>query len=1373
MKIELRKNISPHSLQTNAVKTVFCLALLFVVLLQKTHAAVPPIPTGLTLTPELTSGGLPQMRLDWTASSGATSYRARRHTAASAGTTTQLAPNPTTTTFTDKGSDGDGVPNPLTFNTVYWWNVAAANASGVSTYSTRLSMRTVPAAPTLLSAVGSGAQVSLSWTAPPPGPGPVPTSYNIKRSTSSSGPFTDAQIIGTSPSTTYPDYTAAPNTQYYYVVSAVGSGQGPNSGVAGVLTPPGPPLDVTVTTSANGAPILTWATSAGATSYKVYRSTVGGTLSPVLVGNPTTSPFTEVTAPSEILLYYYIAALNSGGESRPSSTNNAMSTYKRKPKLLISEISANPNGSPDSPKEFVELVATDAIDFSATPYCVVFTSHSSTVLAEENGWLGGCSVTYGFNLTAGTVSRGGVVYVGGDGMILGGLQVGLGKRFRIINTATTAGDRFGDSLNTRVITDANADILGNGGSHADGVAVFSTSIFNLKSGTVPVDALFFGDALGNAIFPGGAAGYELPVNDRYAGGKLQGASYFAPFSPTADQVIMVQTNPSVTFNADQDAFSAVRTWVIGAHTDNTANFTVASTVGAPVFTGVPETFSGVISDSSNPQIAFGVSPTPSSVPTAVSDNAAVVPSANITIIQTGTGQYTLSISPIGTGYANIVVTGTAGGITSNFRLRYAASAAGNANTRFYTFASDASAAFALDSTYMLVGDDEDQVIRLYNRNNSGQPLKVFDFTSALGLAATKKCANNLKEIDIEAATSVILNPGPSQVHRIFWLGALANEDDGDLGPNRNRLFVTDVVGTDLNTYSLKYAGRYDFLRDDLLAWDQRADRTLCDGTPIPANYYGFATSAADQKEPKLIDGFNVEGLAIAPDGITAYIAFRAPYSPPSTRNKALIVPLLNLNALSGNPGGGTLNSAVFGSPIELDLGVRGVRSIEGNGNGMLIVAGAFDNTPNFRLFTWAGTCADQPAERAASLIGMNVEAIVEIPAGSLTENSTVQLLSDNGRSVWYNNGVDAKALPDPVTKFRGDTVTLGAKLNSWDTAAPMSVARAHHTATRLTDGQVLIVGGSSGTTNYLASAEKYDATSGTWTSAGSITGARIAHTATLLSNGKVLVAGGWNAVSYTTYSTSFLYDPSTGIWTSTGNMNAQRDAHTATLLPNGKVLVVSGYNSAAGIWTVSAELYDPSMGTWSFTGAPNYARLGHTATLLTNGKVLIAGGTSPTIGINNKVEVYDPLFGTWTIVGDMANPRYYHSSALLNDGSVLVAGGYNYTGGDIDGAELYNPVSMTWAGTGPLITGRSSAKATLLANGKVLTTGGSGPGWSFNFVANTEVYEPATFSWVSARSLSIGMYAHTSTLLLNGKVLITGGADISQTSLATVLIYSP
>src|SRR5438309_2501924 len=95
---------------------------------------------------------------------------------------------------------------------------------------------------------------------------------------------------------------------------------------------------------------------------------------------------------------------------------------------------------------------------------------------------------------------------------------------------------------------------------------------------------------------------------------------------------------------------------------------------------------------------------------------------------------------------------------------------------------------------------------------------------------------------------------------------------------------------------------------------------------------------------------------------------------------------------------------------------------------------------------------------------------------------------------------------------------------------------------------------------------------------GSLANARSDHSATLLSNGKVLVAGGTNGT--TTLGSAELYDLATGIWNATGSLNTPRTDHAAVMLGNGKVLAIAGTDTNGNALT-SAELYDPVSGSWS------------------------------------------------------------------------------------------------------------------------------------------------------------------------------------------------
>ena len=160
--------------------------------------------------------------------------------------------------------------------------------------------------------------------------------------------------------------------------------------------------------------------------------------------------------------------------------------------------------------------------------------------------------------------------------------------------------------------------------------------------------------------------------------------------------------------------------------------------------------------------------------------------------------------------------------------------------------------------------------------------------------------------------------------------------------------------------------------------------------------------------------------------------------------------------------------------------------------------------------------------------------------------------------------------------------------NTWTlTDNSMSMARVDHTATLLPNGKVLVAGGggeydTQGDDIPLASVEVYDPATKVWTTIKStMDTARYSHTATLLSSGKVLVVGGVAGGGYASgyanaLSSAELYDPVTSVWTATSTMSTERTFHTATLLSSGKVLVLGGWDGSTPFPTLflsSGELY--------------------------------------------------------------------------------------------------------------------------------------------------------------------------------------------------------
>ncbi len=304
------------------------------------------------------------------------------------------------------------------------------------------------------------------------------------------------------------------------------------------------------------------------------------------------------------------------------------------------------------------------------------------------------------------------------------------------------------------------------------------------------------------------------------------------------------------------------------------------------------------------------------------------------------------------------------------------------------------------------------------------------------------------------------------------------------------------------------------------------------------------------------------------------------------------------------------------------------------------------------------------------------------------------------------------------------------KTNAFSPTGSLATARGLHTATRLLDGRVLIAGGGPTAWNnngvFLTSAELYDPTTGTFSPTGSMATPREGHTATLLTDGRVLIAGGSDQNGHAVISAE-LYDPTTGTFSPTGSMAAARGFHTATLLADGRVLIAGGapaaWNSASGL--TSVEIYNPTTGTFSPTGSMAEARAFHAAALLADGRVLLTGGGGPTTDLLASAEIYDPDTGTFTSTGSMAHGRTYHTATLLADGRVLIAGG----GGDytnrnfLASAEIYDPDTGTFTSTGSMADKRTYHTATLLPDGRVLVTGGYGARAP---LASAELYDPTT-----------------------------------------------
>ena len=159
-----------------------------------------------------------------------------------------------------------------------------------------------------------------------------------------------------------------------------------------------------------------------------------------------------------------------------------------------------------------------------------------------------------------------------------------------------------------------------------------------------------------------------------------------------------------------------------------------------------------------------------------------------------------------------------------------------------------------------------------------------------------------------------------------------------------------------------------------------------------------------------------------------------------------------------------------------------------------------------------------------------------------------------------------------------------------------SAAGSGHSATLLPDGRVLVIsgtwrGGAYGAT--VNSAEVWDPVEGSSTPTGRLVTGRPTATATLLSDGRVLVVGGFRGLAYpsTAIAAAEVWDAASDSFREAGAVWLEpRVGHTATLLQDGRVLVIGGSGPAGQL--ASAEVWDPTTETFRSAGSLATTRSG-------------------------------------------------------------------------------------------------------------------------------------------------------------------------------------
>jgi hypothetical protein len=305
------------------------------------------------------------------------------------------------------------------------------------------------------------------------------------------------------------------------------------------------------------------------------------------------------------------------------------------------------------------------------------------------------------------------------------------------------------------------------------------------------------------------------------------------------------------------------------------------------------------------------------------------------------------------------------------------------------------------------------------------------------------------------------------------------------------------------------------------------------------------------------------------------------------------------------------------------------------------------------------------------------------PVGLLRANSVV--LPDG--EVVVLGGIDANGqLSTQVLRF--DT-----KERRWSQGAAMPVQLAGYAIAVLANGSVLVAGGGDavGGSGLLPGTWLYNPQLNKWSKGGDLNVARSGAATVLLTDGRVLIAGGTVLLAPPNFfgfsSSAETFDPQTNDWSLVGSMHVARTATALVALQHGRALAAGGcasaiYGTLGGPLT-SAEVFDPATAAWTVTASLPEARCGASGIRLHEGRSLVTGGTTRNSqqGFVTNAFFYDDQEGGWSLAGSTVTDA--SAPILLADGRVFVAA---VQAGPVKGAlasfvvggQVFDPASSDW-----------------------------------------------------------------------------------------------
>ena len=271
----------------------------------------------------------------------------------------------------------------------------------------------------------------------------------------------------------------------------------------------------------------------------------------------------------------------------------------------------------------------------------------------------------------------------------------------------------------------------------------------------------------------------------------------------------------------------------------------------------------------------------------------------------------------------------------------------------------------------------------------------------------------------------------------------------------------------------------------------------------------------------------------------------------------------------------------------------------------------------------------------------------------------------------------------------------------------------------------------------------------------------------MLPDGRLLVNGGRTCNRW-----SSIFDWRTNTWSAIQNMNDGRWYNTSVTLPAGEVFTATGTNGER-----TTELWNSATGWRRYTGIDwqtilneaGFDQRWHPFLLLApDGRIFHAGPTDRMNWVNTSGNG-SLTYANVTVPGTQFPKE--GAWVMYNEGRVMVSGGFTAPSGGTASKAAYTVdlrgATPVVANTGSMANARTFANSVMLPNGEVMVVGGNTSTAKFSdsgSVFPAEIWNPATGTWRTVASISVGRNYHSLAFLLPDGRVWSGGGGLAGNS---------